>query len=450
VGICDKLNKQIPPSLDGRIPMTFELILFILVAAVAIFAAAMMLVSRNAVHGALFLVLNFLCVALLYLMLDAPFLSMIQVTVYAGAIMVLFMFVIMLLGAERLGGAPSRYPWIAGWALVLTGIFLVIAFIAITRSGIGLLQPVPAEPDVQFVHAVPDAPAVDVYLNNELVAERLEFREPTEFEAVNPGNYNLLVYPACEAENRAECVDPIAAGVAPTLAVAVELQPAMTTTFVIAGSLEALRVITVPVDLSTLTDESTVRMTAVNAYPEGQPINVLDYNESIPSETQILMPAIPYGGYSNTVIVPEGEYTLQFQQGGEVVSTLRDYETHRKTHELLIFAPELPAGTETLRPMIMHLEPVRTAEAFGSPQAIGLEMLTTFLLPFELVSLLLLAAMVGAIIITREETVRRERRRVVVSQAVRRINTGQAAVTTQQTGSATSATSTPSAEPSAD
>jgi len=61
--------------------MTVELVLFILVAAVAIFSAALMLVSRNAVHAALFLVTNLLCVAFFYLMLNAPFLAMVQITV---------------------------------------------------------------------------------------------------------------------------------------------------------------------------------------------------------------------------------------------------------------------------------------------------------------------------------------------------------------------------------
>src|SRR5947208_16812166 len=91
--------------------MSIELVIFIILAAVAIFSAAFMLVSRNAVHSALFLVLNFMCVAFFYLMLNAPFLAMIQVTVYAGAIMVLFMFVIMLLGAAKLGSETPRYPW---------------------------------------------------------------------------------------------------------------------------------------------------------------------------------------------------------------------------------------------------------------------------------------------------------------------------------------------------
>ncbi len=55
---------------------------------------------RNAVHAALFLIVNFFCLAIFYLVLGAPFLFAVQIIVYAGAIMVLFLFVIMLLGVD--------------------------------------------------------------------------------------------------------------------------------------------------------------------------------------------------------------------------------------------------------------------------------------------------------------------------------------------------------------
>ena len=84
--------------------MTLELISFLVLALVAIATAIGMLVSRNAIYSALFLVLNFITVAVFYLLLGAPFIAMAQVTVYAGAIMVLFLFVIMLLGAESISG----------------------------------------------------------------------------------------------------------------------------------------------------------------------------------------------------------------------------------------------------------------------------------------------------------------------------------------------------------
>ncbi len=82
--------------------MTLELVLFLILALIALTTAFGMLLSRNAIYCALFLVLNFVTVAVFYLLLGAPFIAMAQVTVYAGAIMVLFLFVIMLLGAEQL------------------------------------------------------------------------------------------------------------------------------------------------------------------------------------------------------------------------------------------------------------------------------------------------------------------------------------------------------------
>src|SRR5512140_1544622 len=104
--------------------MSLDVILFLILAAVAVATALGMLLSRNAVYSALFLVLNFMTVAVFYILLGAPFIAMSQITVYAGAIMVLFLFVIMLLGAEQLKplqGLPWQRPVAFVLALVLIG-----------------------------------------------------------------------------------------------------------------------------------------------------------------------------------------------------------------------------------------------------------------------------------------------------------------------------------------
>jgi len=111
--------------------MNLTLILFLILAAVAVASAIGLLVSRNAVYAALFLVLNFATVAVFYLLLGAPFIALAQVTVYAGAIMVLFLFVIMLLGAEKLPravGLPWQRPLAIALAVILTGeaVFLLV------------------------------------------------------------------------------------------------------------------------------------------------------------------------------------------------------------------------------------------------------------------------------------------------------------------------------------
>jgi NADH-quinone oxidoreductase subunit J len=115
--------------------LTFDLVVFFLLAAVAIGAAVGMLFSRNAVHSALFLVLNFAVVSVFFLLLGAPFIAMVQVTVYAGAIMVLFLFVIMLLGAEMLRRGGSVLTWQPALALVLSLVFIgVLGYVALSTG----------------------------------------------------------------------------------------------------------------------------------------------------------------------------------------------------------------------------------------------------------------------------------------------------------------------------
>ena len=114
--------------------MTLDLALFLLLSLIAVASAFGMLLSRNAVYSALFLVLNFVTVAVFYLLLGAPFIAMAQVTVYAGAIMVLFLFVIMLLGADELPKAQVL-PWQKPLAIVLAVILAVEAtFLLITKA----------------------------------------------------------------------------------------------------------------------------------------------------------------------------------------------------------------------------------------------------------------------------------------------------------------------------
>ncbi len=80
---------------------TAEVILFWVFGVIAVGTGIAMLVMRNIVHAALMLVLNFFAISALYLGLESPFLSIVQIIVYAGAIMILFLFVIMLLGVDR-------------------------------------------------------------------------------------------------------------------------------------------------------------------------------------------------------------------------------------------------------------------------------------------------------------------------------------------------------------
>jgi NADH-quinone oxidoreductase subunit J len=80
--------------------MGFELIIFLIVAVGAIVSAVAMVTRRNPLKSVLLLIVNFFCIAIIYLLLHAQFIAVIQVIVYAGAIMVLFLFVIMLLNLD--------------------------------------------------------------------------------------------------------------------------------------------------------------------------------------------------------------------------------------------------------------------------------------------------------------------------------------------------------------
>ena len=111
--------------------LNLEIIVFAVLALIAVVAAVLMIITRNAVHSALFLVVVMSALAVFFLGLWAPFVAMVQVAVYSGAIMVLFLFVIMLLGAEKIGARMGRswqLPVAIGLALVVLGlgVFLLL------------------------------------------------------------------------------------------------------------------------------------------------------------------------------------------------------------------------------------------------------------------------------------------------------------------------------------
>jgi NADH-quinone oxidoreductase subunit J len=85
-----------------------EFIIFFFFAAVAVVFALVVVLHRNPVVGALSLVASFFALAVMYVLLEAPFLAALQVIVYAGAIMVLFLFVIMLLNLQHVAESNTR------------------------------------------------------------------------------------------------------------------------------------------------------------------------------------------------------------------------------------------------------------------------------------------------------------------------------------------------------
>jgi NADH-quinone oxidoreductase subunit J len=111
---------------------------FYALAALAVFSGLLVITRRNAVHSALALIVTLLSVAGLYLMLYAPFVAGVQIIVYAGGIMVLFLFVIMLVNIER-SSKDRRFNriWPVGWAAACA---LMVLFVSAIVKGRALLN----------------------------------------------------------------------------------------------------------------------------------------------------------------------------------------------------------------------------------------------------------------------------------------------------------------------
>ncbi len=116
--------------------MTLPLILFFVFAGFSVIGALLMIFLREPIHSALALILVMVSLAVLYLLLGAEFIAAVQIIVYAGAIMVLFVFVIMLLNAgEEERTNLSKMAHYVGWPL---GIFLTVELIYwLSRAAIG-------------------------------------------------------------------------------------------------------------------------------------------------------------------------------------------------------------------------------------------------------------------------------------------------------------------------
>jgi NADH-quinone oxidoreductase subunit J len=118
-----------------------ETITFYVLSGLAIGTAAMVIGQRNPIYSVLLLIALFVAQAGLYVLLDAPFLAVVQIIVYAGAIMVLFLFVVMLLNAPHEDAAPwdqlnpLRQPRIAAWGAALGALIVVQLTWALLRVG---------------------------------------------------------------------------------------------------------------------------------------------------------------------------------------------------------------------------------------------------------------------------------------------------------------------------
>jgi len=438
--------------------MSFELFFFIALGIVAITSAAAMLISKNAVHSALFLIANFGCVALLYLMLDAPFLSMVQIAVYAGAIMVLFLFVIMLLGAEQTSDTSRPFRWVAGAATALAASFIFALSVPLALTGgFELPEPVGNAPLVRVVHAANVEAPVDVTiaggdLEEALLIEGLTFSDVTDFVQLPQEEAEYTVILSSDGVDVATLPLNIAPNdiltvVAHGDAVGNEVVGADDTTTVVYDLPFAVTVL--PSDL-TDSGNDEARMQIVNLYTE-DPIVLVDTGRdrvlSVRENSDeiidpVLVSELGYAEVAEPITYDEGTYPLEFYtlDDGEYIDivSLEDWEVTPATEQIILLVPDYAstAGEEGYRPRVLDRNQetlaIPTAEAFGSPRDIGLQLFTINLLPVNLVGFLLLVALVGVIVLTRPKMLFSERRSV--RNRRRKVSRPLVSVISQQTG----------------
>ena len=390
-----------------------EVYLFIAVGTVAVIAAMMMLISENAVHSALFLILNFACVAFMYLMLDAPFLAMVQIAVYAGAIMVLFLFVIMLLGAESSESRLSSMKTVPGSrlhtpvAVLLTMVLLLTVGIAIAQENVDFIEDDGNDPLVRVANYTYLAPRMDVLLDAELMVEGLQFGKSSEHIRSTSGEHTLTVVDAESGELLLEST--------------LTLEADQTVSAVVTGIDEAT-LTAFAEDLTQLGDNQT-RLSVFNATDETVSLQDMGSPFGSKDDSRVLVADVAAKSISAPLVIPSGESdSLRFilaENGalGEDASSLFNIieaEFVRDTHHLMVLTDQ-PNASE---PFAYYLT-TDTTQQFGSPKAVGQILFTKYLLPLQVVGLVLLAALVGVIVLSQRQvsTVsvrarRPERRRV--------------------------------------
>ena len=117
-------------------------LVFYMLALIAVVSAIMVITRPNAVHSALWLVLTFFAVASLFILQGAEFIAAVQVLVYAGGIMVLFLFVIMLVNLERVEGFVRSQMRLSA-AVFLAGLLLVSVGVAFRLADVAQVVPLP-------------------------------------------------------------------------------------------------------------------------------------------------------------------------------------------------------------------------------------------------------------------------------------------------------------------
>ena len=115
--------------------MNITQILFWFLSVLALFSAMMVITSRNPVHSVLWLIVTFFAISGHYILLNAQFIAIVNIIVYAGAIMVLFLFVIMLMNLNR-STEPQKNRWLRLAGAISGGCLLLVLVAALKDSGL--------------------------------------------------------------------------------------------------------------------------------------------------------------------------------------------------------------------------------------------------------------------------------------------------------------------------
>jgi len=145
--------------------MSFEMIFFILVGALSVGTAVGVVTSRVAVHSALFLLVHFATLAILYVTLNAQFLAAAQIIVYAGGIVILILFVIMLIGSAPLETRAGYRSWVPYAGLALGVVMLAGMALTVLQMPPATINPAANEGGVPIVLGI------EIYSQNILLVE---------------------------------------------------------------------------------------------------------------------------------------------------------------------------------------------------------------------------------------------------------------------------------------
>ncbi len=149
----------------------FQWLIFLGMSFVSIVASLLLITRKNPIHSALYMVLTLLCVAVLYILLHSPFIAIIQVIVYAGAIVMLIIFVIMLLDLEieLRSRLKVTYSKVIGGFLAVLFLFGIL-YAVIAKSPTGQTGTYTTDKMANNVRTVGEALFTDYVLPFEIVA----------------------------------------------------------------------------------------------------------------------------------------------------------------------------------------------------------------------------------------------------------------------------------------